>query len=178
MPYGDFAARLLTNRFTYTPTARLQVSSLLQFNLDTKTQSASVRMRWEYIVGSELFVVYSDGRDVSGRPNRLLNHRLLSSDAAAAVLTPFAVTAQNLLPQAAAESRCPSCREAGVNGLRSAVHAGLPRGPAPPSRVRSYRLSLYPAGRATSWSATVVVTFSTSLVVVAMVARSLGPAAG
>lgn len=73
IPYGDFAARLLTNRFTYTPTARLQVSSLVQFNLDANTQSASVRMRWEYIIGSELFVVYSDGRDVSGRPNRLLN---------------------------------------------------------------------------------------------------------
>jgi hypothetical protein len=76
IPYGDFSARLLTNRFTYTPTARLQVSSLLQFNLDGRTQSASARLRWEYIIGSELFIVYSDGRDVAGPGSRLLNRSL------------------------------------------------------------------------------------------------------
>jgi hypothetical protein len=76
LPYGNFAARLVTNRFTYTPTARLQVSSLIQFNLDGRTQSASARLRWEYIIGSELFVVYSDGRDVAGPGQRLLNRSL------------------------------------------------------------------------------------------------------
>ncbi|MGE0450324.1 MAG: DUF5916 domain-containing protein [Vicinamibacterales bacterium] len=73
IPFGDFNARLITNRFTYTPTARLQVSSLVQWNIDAKTTSASVRMRWEYILGSELFVVYSDGRDLAGPTNRLVN---------------------------------------------------------------------------------------------------------
>lgn len=67
LPYGTFAARLLTNRFMFTPTARLQISSLVQTNLDTHQQSSSIRLRWEYILGSELFVVYSDGRD-SSRP--------------------------------------------------------------------------------------------------------------
>jgi hypothetical protein len=41
----------------------MSISSLVQFNVDAKTLSASARLRWEYTGGSELFVVYSDGRD-------------------------------------------------------------------------------------------------------------------
>ncbi len=69
LPYGDFNARLIANRFTYTPTTRLFVSSLVQFNMDARTLTSSIRLRWEYPPGSELFVVYSDGRDttVGGR---------------------------------------------------------------------------------------------------------------
>lgn len=63
LPYGDFTARLLGSRFTVTPSARMSISSLVQFNVDAKTLSASARLRWEYTGGSELFVVYSDGRD-------------------------------------------------------------------------------------------------------------------
>ena len=48
LPYGDFAARLLASRFTYTPTPRLFVSSLIQFNMDAHTLNSSVRLRWEY----------------------------------------------------------------------------------------------------------------------------------
>jgi hypothetical protein len=65
LPYGDFSARLLTGRFTYTPTTRLFVSSLIQFNADARTLASSIRFRWEYRPGSDLFVVYSDGRDTS-----------------------------------------------------------------------------------------------------------------
>lgn len=63
LPYGDFAARLVSTRVTVTPTARMLLSSLVQFNVDQRTTSASLRLRWEYTGGSELFVVYSDGRD-------------------------------------------------------------------------------------------------------------------
>jgi hypothetical protein len=63
LPYGDFTARLVGSRVTVTPSARMQISSLLQFNVDGKTLTASARLRWEYTGGSELFVVYSDGRD-------------------------------------------------------------------------------------------------------------------
>jgi len=63
LPYGDFTARLLGSRFTVTPSARMSMSSLVQFNVDAKTLTASGRLRWEYTGGSELFVVYSDGRD-------------------------------------------------------------------------------------------------------------------
>jgi hypothetical protein len=40
----------------------MSVSSLVQFNAVAHTVSSSVRLRWEYRAGSELFVVYSDGR--------------------------------------------------------------------------------------------------------------------
>jgi len=63
LPYGDFTARLMSARFTVTPTPRMLISSLVQYNVDQETTSASLRLRWEYTGGSELFVVYSDGRD-------------------------------------------------------------------------------------------------------------------
>ena len=50
-----------------TPNARMLISSLVQLNLDQETTSSSLRLRWEYTGGSELFVVYSDGRDTSSR---------------------------------------------------------------------------------------------------------------
>jgi len=73
LPYGDFNARLIASRFTYTPTTRLFVSSLIQFNVDGKTLSSSVRFRWEYRPGSDLFFVYSDGRDTSKPGSDILN---------------------------------------------------------------------------------------------------------
>jgi len=63
LPYGDFTARLVSSRFTVTPSARMLVSSLVQWNVDARTLGSSLRLRWEYTGGSELFVVYSDGRD-------------------------------------------------------------------------------------------------------------------
>ena len=41
----------------------MSISSLVQFNVDAKSMTSSVRFRWEYTGGSEVFVVYSDGRD-------------------------------------------------------------------------------------------------------------------
>ena len=65
LPYGRFTARLVGARFVVAPSARLGFSSLTQFNPGAHTLSSSVRMRWDYIPGSELFVVYSDGRDTA-----------------------------------------------------------------------------------------------------------------
>jgi hypothetical protein len=62
LPYGEFSATLLNSRLILTPTPRMMVSSLIQFNPAANTVSSSVRLRWEYRPGSELFVVYSDGR--------------------------------------------------------------------------------------------------------------------
>jgi hypothetical protein len=76
LPYGDFDARLVANRFTYTPTTHLFVSSLVQFNVDAKSLSSSVRFRWEYRPGSDLFLVYSDGRDTSRPGTAVLNRTL------------------------------------------------------------------------------------------------------
>jgi hypothetical protein len=77
LPYGDFTARLISSRFTVTPSARMLISSLVQYNVDANTVSSSLRLRWEYTGGSELFLVYSDGRDTrtTGLPG-LLNRTL------------------------------------------------------------------------------------------------------
>jgi hypothetical protein len=68
LPYGDFANRLVTARAIYTPSPRTLVSSLMQYNATDHTVSSSIRLRWEYIPGSEFFAVYSDGRNTADAP--------------------------------------------------------------------------------------------------------------
>ena len=62
LPQGTFKNRLMTARGIFTPTPRMLISSLMQYNASDQTVSSSVRLRWEYVPGSELFIVYSDGR--------------------------------------------------------------------------------------------------------------------
>ncbi len=46
-------------------------SGLVQYNSSTNTVSSNLRLRWEYIPGSELFVVYTDERFADPfRPDR------------------------------------------------------------------------------------------------------------
>jgi hypothetical protein len=44
------------------------ISSLTQYNASDHSVSSSLRLRWEYVPGSEFFVVYSDGRNTSEAP--------------------------------------------------------------------------------------------------------------
>jgi hypothetical protein len=62
---GSFLNRLVSTRTIFTVSPRTAFSALLQFNSSTNTLSMNHRFRWEYQPGSELFVVYSDGRDTS-----------------------------------------------------------------------------------------------------------------
>ena len=39
------------------------LSSFIQYNSSSDSLSSSVRFRWEYEPGSDLFVVYSEGRE-------------------------------------------------------------------------------------------------------------------
>jgi hypothetical protein len=41
----------------------MTTAALVQYNSTSHLVSTNVRFRWEYRPGSELFVVYSDGRD-------------------------------------------------------------------------------------------------------------------
>jgi len=68
LPYGSFSNRLMTARGIFTPTPRTLISSLTQYNASDNTLSSSVRLRWEYVPGSELFFVYSDGRNTPDAP--------------------------------------------------------------------------------------------------------------
>jgi hypothetical protein len=65
LPYGDFSANVVGMRFVVSPSSRLGFSSLTQFNPSAHSLASSVRMRWEYAAGSDLYVVYSDGRDTA-----------------------------------------------------------------------------------------------------------------
>jgi hypothetical protein len=63
LPYGSFTTKLASSRATYTITPRMFVSGLTQYNTSNNSLSTNVRMRWEYMPGSELFVVYNESRD-------------------------------------------------------------------------------------------------------------------
>jgi hypothetical protein len=63
IPAGRFTTSVLTERTTLTLTPRMFVSALTQYNSTSRTFSTNARFRWEYRPGSEMFVVYSDGRD-------------------------------------------------------------------------------------------------------------------
>src|SRR5262249_51922669 len=65
--HGDFTTRLGGTRLVISPTPRLGFSAFVQFNAGAHSLTSSARMRWEYTPGSEIFVVYSDGRDTSTR---------------------------------------------------------------------------------------------------------------
>jgi hypothetical protein len=65
LPYGAFENRLITARGVVTPSPRMLISSLMQYNASDHTLSSSVRLRWEYVPGSEFFAVYSDGRNTA-----------------------------------------------------------------------------------------------------------------
>ena len=78
LPYGDFTAPLVGLRLAVAPTARLGFSALTQFNPSSHSLTSSARMRWEYTPGSELFVVYSDGRDTAARSFPLMQNRSIA----------------------------------------------------------------------------------------------------
>ena len=67
LPRGDFTRTVVSGRHTYSLTPRMFVSALIQYNSSINTLSTNARLRWEYQPGSELFVVYSDGRDTVSR---------------------------------------------------------------------------------------------------------------
>lgn len=71
LPWGRFRTTLVTERTTFTINPRMYVSALTQYGSSGHLFSTNARFRWEYQPGSEMFVVYSDGRDTlaSGFPN-------------------------------------------------------------------------------------------------------------
>jgi len=77
-PYGDLTATLLTGRGTFSFTPRMLTAALVQYNSTTHLFTTNVRYRWEYRAGSELFLVYSDGRDTLGAGAPLLLNRGLT----------------------------------------------------------------------------------------------------
>ena len=65
-PFGDGDANIISSRLTYTLTPRMFASALVQYQSSSASMSTNARFRWEYQPGSEVFVVYSDGRTTAG----------------------------------------------------------------------------------------------------------------
>jgi hypothetical protein len=68
------AVRATGARTTFTLTPRMFVAALVQYASSSNSFTTNMRFRWEYQPGSELFVVYTDGRDTlapSGQPSLL-----------------------------------------------------------------------------------------------------------
>jgi hypothetical protein len=63
LPEGRFTARLARTRVSYAFSPRMVLGALLQYNSSNQSLSTNLRFRWEYQPGSDLFVVYSDGRN-------------------------------------------------------------------------------------------------------------------
>ncbi len=80
-PTVDYTTRVVRARLNYTFTPRMFVSGLVQYNSASNSLSTNVRWRWEYIPGSELFVVYTDDNTADLPPRatapRLLNRGLV-----------------------------------------------------------------------------------------------------
>jgi Domain of unknown function (DUF5916)/Carbohydrate family 9 binding domain-like len=66
LPVGRFTTRLVGSRVNFTMSTRMAFSALVQYNSSNAALSSNLRFRWEYQPGSDLFVVYSDGRDTVG----------------------------------------------------------------------------------------------------------------
>jgi hypothetical protein len=75
LPFGRFTATQAQARVVYTVTPRQFAAALLQYNSSSRLLSTNLRWRWEYIPGSEVFVVYTDERDATVRGLPALNNR-------------------------------------------------------------------------------------------------------
>ena len=71
LPEGEFTTTLVSTRLNYAFNPRMFFSGLVQYNSSTDRWSNNLRLRWEYSPGSELFVVYTEERDLEAlRPSR------------------------------------------------------------------------------------------------------------
>ena len=65
LPEGEFSSHLARLRLNYSVSPRMFFSGLLQYNSSQDRFSTNVRLRWEYSPGSEVFVVYTEEREMT-----------------------------------------------------------------------------------------------------------------
>ena len=69
LPVGDFVTQLGSLRVDYTFSPTLSLRTLTQYNSSTEQWSTSVRFRYIYRPGSDLYIVYDEvRRDINGIP--------------------------------------------------------------------------------------------------------------
>src|SRR5262249_26387424 len=74
---AEFTSHLLGPRVTFPATPAMFVSAPLPYNSTGNTLASNVRFRWEYRLGSELFVVWNEQRDTLARGFPGLQNRAL-----------------------------------------------------------------------------------------------------
>ena len=62
LPQGSFTNTVVGGRTIFTMTPRMFVAALVQYSSSNTSLSTNLRFRWEYQPGSEVFVVYTEGR--------------------------------------------------------------------------------------------------------------------
>jgi hypothetical protein len=65
VPQGRFTDTVAGGRTFFTMTPRSFIAALVQYSSSIRSLSANLRLRWEYEPGSELFVVYTEGRSTA-----------------------------------------------------------------------------------------------------------------
>ena len=77
LPEGTFTTKIAGVRAIYAMSPRTFLESLIQFNSSADSLGINIRYRWEYTPGSDLFVVYTEGRGTEvDRFSRLENRGL------------------------------------------------------------------------------------------------------
>jgi hypothetical protein len=66
VPQDQFTTTLVGARVIYTISPRMFLSALTQYNSSLNSLETNARFRWEYQPGSDIFIVYTDGRATSG----------------------------------------------------------------------------------------------------------------
>ena len=62
VPHGRFQTNVISTKTTYSLSPRSFLAALVQYNSSTHSLNSNIRFRWEYVPGSDLFVVYNEGR--------------------------------------------------------------------------------------------------------------------
>ena len=75
LPFGAFTNQVLRARTDFGFTPRMFVSGLLQYGSAERLFNTNFRFRWEYLPGSELFVVYTNERDTERSGYAALRNR-------------------------------------------------------------------------------------------------------
>ena len=57
-PRGPVTLTVIRSRATFTVTPRMFVSGIVQYNSTNRSLGSNMRLRWEYLPGSELFVAF------------------------------------------------------------------------------------------------------------------------
>ena len=68
LPQGNFVNHLLRARLTYSYSPQLSLISLIQWNSNTGEVDINVRLNFIHRPGSDLFLVYNEGRRIEGEP--------------------------------------------------------------------------------------------------------------